>query len=110
VGVCLSRFCDPEQTDGIHLRKEAAGGKDIQEFDSLEAMFQGLGEMKKVSQTTQFSKDVKRMRKRGKDLEKLQKLVKFLAEGTTLPANFRDHPLMGRGRHHATATLKPTGS
>ena len=51
--------------------------------------------MKKVSQTSQFSRDVKRMRKRGKDLEKLQEIVKLLAEGTSLPANHRDHPLTG---------------
>ena len=37
--------------------------------------------MKKVSQTRQFSRDVNRMRKRGKRLEKLQELVKLLAEG-----------------------------
>ena len=54
--------------------------------------------MKKVSQTTQFSRDVKRMRKRGKDLEKLQEIVKLLAEGTPLPANYRDHPLTGPWR------------
>jgi mRNA interferase YafQ len=51
--------------------------------------------MKKVSQTRQFSRDVKRIRKRGKDLQKLQEVVKLLAEGTPLPANHRDHPLMG---------------
>jgi len=51
--------------------------------------------MKKVSQTKQFSRDVKRMRKRGKDLEKLQEIVNLLAEGTSLPPNYRDHPLIG---------------
>ncbi len=51
--------------------------------------------MKKVSQTRQFSRDVKRMRKRGKDLEKLQEIVKLLAEGIPLPTNHRDHPLTG---------------
>jgi len=51
--------------------------------------------MKKVSQTRQFSRDVKLMRKRGKDLHKLQEVVKLLAEGIPLPANCRDHPLMG---------------
>jgi hypothetical protein len=40
--------------------------------------------MKKVSQTRQFSRDVKRMRKRGKDLSKLQEVVKLLAEGIPL--------------------------
>ena len=34
------------------------------------------------------------MRKRGKDLEKLQEIVKLLAEGTPLPANHKDHPLI----------------
>ena len=51
--------------------------------------------MRKVSHTRQFSRDVKRMRKRGKDLQKLQEVVKLLAEGIPLPANYRDHPLMG---------------
>jgi mRNA interferase YafQ len=51
--------------------------------------------MKKVSQTRQFFRDVKRMQKRGKYLEKLQEIVKHLAEGTPLPANHRDHPLIG---------------
>ena len=51
--------------------------------------------MKKVSQTRQFSRDVKRLRKRGKDLQKLQGIVKLLAEGTPLPANHRDHSLTG---------------
>jgi len=54
--------------------------------------------MKKVSQTKQFSRDVKRMRKRGKDLDKLREVVRLLAEGTPLPANCRDHPLIGPGR------------
>ena len=51
--------------------------------------------MKKVSQTKQFSRDVKRMRKRGKDLAKLQEMVRLLAEGTLLPPNLKDHPLIG---------------
>jgi len=51
--------------------------------------------MKKVSQTRQFSRDVKRMRKRGKALHKLQEVVKLLAEDIPLPANYRDHPLLG---------------
>jgi mRNA interferase YafQ len=51
--------------------------------------------MKKVSQTRQFSRDVKRMRKRAKDLKKLQEVVKLLAKGTPLPPNHRDHQLTG---------------
>ena len=51
--------------------------------------------MKRVSQTTQFSRDVKRLRKRGKDLGKLREVVRLLAAGTALPAKHRDHPLIG---------------
>ncbi len=51
--------------------------------------------MKKVSQAKQFSRDVKRMRRRGKDLRKLEEVVKLLAEDTPLPPNHRDHPLTG---------------
>jgi mRNA interferase YafQ len=50
--------------------------------------------MKKVSQTKQFSRDVKRMRKRGKELDKLREIVRLLAEGTPLPASYRDHPAL----------------
>ena len=49
----------------------------------------------KVSQTRQFSRDIKRMRKRGEDLHKLQEVVELLAEGPPLPANHRDQPLIG---------------
>ena len=51
--------------------------------------------MKRVSQTKQFHRDVKRMRKRGKDLSKLQALVRLLAEGSPLSLQNRDHPLIG---------------
>ncbi len=51
--------------------------------------------MKKVSQTSQFSRDVKRMRKRGKALRKLQEVVRDLAEGIPLPARYKDHSLLG---------------
>jgi len=55
--------------------------------------------MKKVSQTTQFVKDVKRMRKRGKKLDSLKAVVSDLANGKTLDPKFRDHQLSGRWRH-----------
>ena len=51
--------------------------------------------MKALSQTAQFAKDVKRMRKRGKDLEKLREVVGRLARGETLDPRHRDHPLHG---------------
>ena len=51
--------------------------------------------MKRLSQSNQFAKDIKKMAKRGKDLAKLQVLVTQLAEGAVLDARHRDHPLIG---------------
>ena len=51
--------------------------------------------MKRLFQTTQFSRDIRRMRKRGKDLTKLQEVVRQLATGTPLAVKHRDHPLIG---------------
>ncbi len=63
--------------------------------------------MKKVSQTRQFSRDVNRMRKRGKDLQELQGIVKLLAEGTPLLPNHRDHPLMGPWQPSRDCHIEP---
>ncbi len=49
----------------------------------------------KVTQTTQFRKDIKRQRKRGKDLGKLMRVVDLLVSGAALPDRLRDHPLTG---------------
>ncbi len=51
--------------------------------------------MKRLSQTTQFARDVKRLRKRGKDPEKLKAVVGKLARGEPLDAKYRDHALIG---------------
>ena len=54
--------------------------------------------MKRLSQTKQFSKDIKRVTKRGKDLDKLKVIVRNLAEGKALDPKHRDHPLIGEWR------------
>ena len=63
--------------------------------------------MKQVSQTTQFVRDVKRMRKRGKDLGKLKKLAALLAEGSNLHPRYRDHPLTGSWRPARDCHIEP---
>lgn len=45
--------------------------------------------------TRQFDKDIKRMRKRGKSLEKLKSIMRSLVEEKTLDALHRDHKLIG---------------
>ncbi len=66
-----------------------------------------MGEVKRLSQTTQFAKDVKRMRKRGKNLEALETVVSDLARGKRLDPKLRDHPLGGRWRHCRDCHIEP---
>lgn len=45
--------------------------------------------------TRQFEKDVKRLRKRNKDFDKLKSIVRALIAGEPLDAIHRDHKLLG---------------
>ena len=45
--------------------------------------------------TRQFERDVKRVRKRGKNFEKLKIIARALIEGNKLDALHRDHQLIG---------------
>jgi mRNA interferase YafQ len=63
--------------------------------------------VKTLSQTKQFSRDVKRMRKRGKDLTRLQAVVTLLADGTVLPEKHRDHALVGAWRPSRDCHIEP---
>ncbi len=63
--------------------------------------------MKKLSQTTQFSKDLKRMRKRGKDLERIRVVVSTLARGEALDPKHRDHPLTGSWKNARDCHVEP---
>ena len=51
--------------------------------------------MRTFSRTTQFKKDVKRAKKRGKNLAKLKAVLDLLIEGAPLPQAHKDHPLRG---------------
>ena len=48
-----------------------------------------------VKPTTRFQKDLKRVQKRGYDLELLKEIIKLLAQGEPLPEKNRDHSLSG---------------
>ena len=45
--------------------------------------------------TAKFRKDVKLMKKRGKNLKLLQEVIDILFEGTLLDAKYKDHALVG---------------
>ena len=48
-----------------------------------------------VRRTTKFRKELKKMLKRGADLDKLETVVNILAAGETLPPQYHDHALTG---------------
>ena len=48
-----------------------------------------------VRRTKKFRKELKKMLKRGADLDKLETVVNILAAGETLPPQYRDHALTG---------------
>jgi len=54
-----------------------------------------MGKVKSLFQTKQFLRDVKRIKKRGKDITKLQAIVTLLANDQQLPAKHKDHQLKG---------------
>lgn len=51
--------------------------------------------MYKIVYTNRMKKDAKLMQKRGKDMNKLIEVLALLAEGNPLPAQYKDHQLIG---------------
>jgi mRNA interferase YafQ len=63
--------------------------------------------MREIVHSTQFKRDVKLAKKRGKDMAKLRDLILLLAEGTPLPPNYKDHPLGGDWNHYRDSHIEP---
>ena len=57
--------------------------------------------------TTKFKKDVKRLAKRGKDIDKLTAVIKLLAAGEKLPPKYRDHALTGNRQGLRDCHIEP---
>jgi mRNA interferase YafQ len=51
--------------------------------------------MRRISQHAQFRSDLRRQRRRGKDIEELIAAVELLAETGSLPEGYRPHRLSG---------------
>jgi len=49
-----------------------------------------------VKPTSNFRKDLKRVQRRGYDIDLLTEVIETLAAGETLDAIFNDHPLKGK--------------
>ncbi len=66
--------------------------------------------MRKISRTTQFKKDVKRVQKRGKRFDTFKSIITQLAKGEKLSERFRDHALVGTStKIRESVTLNQTG-
>ena len=63
--------------------------------------------MRQVSQARQFARDVKRMRKRGKNLSKLKVIVTKLAQGETLEPRHKDHTLSHNWQQSRDCHIEP---
>lgn len=51
--------------------------------------------MRSIRSDTQFKKDVKKIKKRGKNIEKLKNVIQVLVDSEKLPPENKDHPLKG---------------
>jgi mRNA interferase YafQ len=51
--------------------------------------------MRLIFYTSQFKKDLKRIRKQNKDAARLKAVIAKLAAGETLEEKYKDHPLYG---------------
>ena len=51
--------------------------------------------MRSIRRDTQFKRDVKRIKKRGKDIEKLKNIIYRLINAEKLPPENKDHQLKG---------------
>ncbi|MFZ4776346.1 MAG: type II toxin-antitoxin system YafQ family toxin [Terrimicrobiaceae bacterium] len=63
--------------------------------------------MKTIFETGQFRKDLKKLKKRGKDILKLKAVVRQIASGATLDERHRDHALTGSLRGSRDCHVEP---
>ncbi len=63
--------------------------------------------MKAIFQTSQFKKDFKRTKKRGKDLNKLKEVVSAIANSEALQERHRDHALSGNWSGSRDCHIEP---
>jgi mRNA interferase YafQ len=59
------------------------------------------------SYTTQFERDLKRMRKRGKDLENIKVVLSCLIAEEQLDEHYRDHALIGNYKGRRECHVDP---
>jgi mRNA interferase YafQ len=63
--------------------------------------------MKAIRRTSQFKRDVKRMQRQGRELEKLKRVLESLVQGEPLAARYRDHVLVGQYKGTRECHIEP---
>ncbi|MDH4444990.1 MAG: type II toxin-antitoxin system YafQ family toxin [Akkermansiaceae bacterium] len=63
--------------------------------------------MKAIFQTSQFKKDFKRIKKRGKDLSRIKEVVSAIVNSEALEERHRDHALSGNWSGSRDCHIEP---
>jgi mRNA interferase YafQ len=63
--------------------------------------------MKLIRRTSQFKRDVKRMQRQGRDLEKLKEVLGTLVKEERLPIRYQDHVLVGQYKGTRECHMEP---
>jgi len=63
--------------------------------------------MRTTSRTSQFKRDVKRIKQRGKDLDKLKRVLETLVREEKLAPKYRDHVLVGQYKGTRECHIEP---
>jgi mRNA interferase YafQ len=63
--------------------------------------------MLRPAYTTRFEKDLKRAKRRGKDLEKIKRIIRELASGAPLEDRHYDHLLVGNYKGRRECHVEP---
>ena len=63
--------------------------------------------MRTIQRTSQFKKDVKRLKKRGKEFEDFKNVISKLSKSEKLEAKFRDHILSGQYKGTRECHIEP---
>ena len=63
--------------------------------------------MRQVEYSGQFKRDLKRLKKRAKDMYKIRGVMKLLIEGDDLPEILLDHPLKGNWKGCRDLHIQP---
>ncbi|MBL7000758.1 MAG: type II toxin-antitoxin system YafQ family toxin [Gammaproteobacteria bacterium] len=63
--------------------------------------------MRQIEYTGQFKRDLKKAKKRGKDMQKIKEPLRLLIEEEPLPPVYRDHPLTGNWSGYRDLHIEP---